>query len=78
MFGSLENGLNIGLFHNGSCVHDRHPSTHSRDDSQIMGDEKDRGRQGALKFSEQLQNLSLNGHIESGGRFVGDHQIRVA
>ena len=42
-----------------------------------MGDEEDGQVVLGLQFLEQVQNLGLNGHIQSGNRLVADNQLRL-
>ena len=32
----------------------------------------------ALQVADQVEDLRLHGHVERGGRLVGDEQLRVA
>ena len=42
-----------------------------------MGDQENGHAQVFLQSRKQIQNLRLNRHIQSRGRFVGDQQIRI-
>ncbi len=42
-----------------------------------MGDEEDGHAEFALEVLQQRQDLRLHGHVEGGGRFVGDEQVRL-
>ncbi|MNN48214.1 hypothetical protein D3C81_1626820 [compost metagenome] len=43
-----------------------------------MGDEQDGGAPLPSFFSQQQQHLTLYGHVEGGGRLVGNQQLRFA
>ncbi len=44
-------------------------------DGQVVGDKQICGTELVLQFLEQVQNLGLNGHIQSGNRLVADNQL---
>ena len=44
-------------------------------DGQVVSDKQIRGTELVLEFLEQVQNLGLNGHIQSGNRLVADNQL---
>ena len=44
-------------------------------DGQVVSDKQIRGTELVLEFLEQVQNLGLNGHIQSGNRLVADDQL---
>lgn len=41
----------------------------------IMGDEHDGHPAFFLKLAQQIQDLSLGGHIQRGGGLIGDQQV---
>ena len=43
--------------------------------TQIVGNEDNRHAHLLLQIVEQIENLGLNGHIQSGGRLVGNQQV---
>ena len=43
-----------------------------------MGDEQHRGSQGIGQHVQMVEDLLLHGHVERGGRLVGDEQFRTA
>ena len=47
------------------------------DDAEIVGDEDDRHAELLLQFGKQLQDLRLDGHVERGGRLVGDQDVGI-
>src|SRR4029077_17626538 len=55
-------------------AHDVGDLTH---DSEIMGDEQHRHAEARLQLFQQREDLRLHGHVERGGRLVGDQQIRL-
>ena len=48
------------------------------DHSKIVRDQHHRHAQIVLQIKEQVEDLSLNGHIERRGRLVGNHQFGFA
>ena len=55
--------------HNGNAIGD------VLHDGQIVGDKEIRRTELVLKFLEQVQNLGLNGNIQSGDWLVADDQL---
>jgi len=47
-------------------------------DPEVVGDEFEGGPGGFLKVAHQSEDLGLNGDVQGGGGFVGDHQVGVA
>ena len=45
---------------------------------QVMGDQQHRHAVFRLDIADQVENLVLDGNVQSGGRFVGDQQLRPA
>ena len=58
-------------------VHHQHVVGHLGDHPEVVGDDDDRGVELALQVLEQVEDLRLHGHVERGGRLVGDQQARV-
>ena len=61
------------------------PGVHHRDvvgppghDAEVVGDEDHRHVPLALLRLEQVEDLRLHGHVERGGRLVGEQQLRAA
>ena len=48
------------------------------DHAEIVRDQQHAHAQIALQVGEQLEDLRLNGHVERGGRLVGDQQLGLA
>ena len=57
--------------------HDADPVGDFPDDAKIVGDEQHRHAALALKLLQQQKDFGLDRDIQSGGRFVGDQQIRL-
>src|SRR5262245_8906776 len=54
-----------------SCAHHRDGLSDFRDHTKVMRNENHGNAETRLKAGEQLQNLGLNGDVESGCRFIG-------
>ncbi len=74
MFRVGEDLVDARMFHHTAQVHDGDLIGDLRHHTQVMGDEQHRHPGLALQLGEQVQDASLNGHIQSRGRFVGDQQ----
>ena len=59
-------------------VHHQQVVGHVGDDAEVVGDEDDRGAELLLQVLEQVEDLRLDGHVQGGGRLVGDQQVGVA
>ena len=59
----------LAQIHNGNAIGDM---LHDR---QVVGDKQICSTELVLEFLEQVQNLGLNGHIQSGNRLVADNQL---
>jgi hypothetical protein len=55
----------------------RHAVCDVRDDAEVMGDEEHRHASTLLDVRDEFQDLRLRGHVEGGGRLVGDEQRRL-
>ncbi len=64
-------------FHDQPVVHHSHPIGDAAHDAQIVGDEQHRHGELPLQLLHQLEDLSLDGHIQSRGRLIGDQQPRL-
>ena len=78
MGGIGEDLLHRTLLHHTTGVHDHHVVRHLCDNAQIVGDEHDGGIDLVLQVPQQIQDLGLNGHVQSRGRLIGDDQLGVA
>ena len=56
-------------------VHDGDLLAHGSHNTQIVGDHDDAHAQLLAQILHQLKDLCLNGHIQCGGRLVGDQQL---
>ena len=59
-------------------VHDDDLVHHAGDDAQVMGDPDDGHAELLFQAQHQVNDLGLDGDVESGGGFVGDEQGGVA
>ncbi len=71
--GVAEEGKHVGHFDNLTGVHNDDTVRDLGNDAQVMGDEDDGGVDFPHQLFHQVQNLRLNGDIQSGGGLVG-HQ----
>ena len=58
-------------------VHHDDPIANSCDDAEIVGDQDGRHPGIAVQFAQELEDLRLDGDVESRGGLVGDEQARV-
>ncbi len=58
-------------------VHDQHPVGHPGHHPEVVGDQHDRRRGALLHAPQGVQDLRLDGHVQGGGRLVGDDHVRV-
>ena len=65
----VRNLNHLTQIHNGNAIGD------VLYDGQVVGDKQICGTELVLQFLEQVQNLGLNGHIQSGNRLVADNQL---
>ena len=59
-------------------VHDEDAPAHAGHHAEVVGDHDDRGLVLARELLEQAQDLRLDGHVERGGRLVGQQQLGIA
>ena len=78
MGGIGKNLLCCALLHHTTGVHDHHVVRHLCDNTQVVGDEHDGGIDLVFQIPQQIQDLGLNGHVQSRGRLIGDDQLGVA
>ncbi len=74
MEGLVEEGFDRGLLDDLAGVHDHHPGGALGDDAEVVGDQEHGRLQLLLQLQHQGQNLGLNGHVQGGGRLVGDEE----
>jgi len=77
VLGRTANGLGISGFDNPPQVHDQNALANVLHHSQIMGHEQIRHTMITLEVLEQIDDLSLNGHIQRAHRLVADNQPRL-
>jgi len=63
------------MFHHAARLHDRHAVGHFCDDTLIVSDQQDSRAEIGPQFAHQLEDLSLDGDIERGGRLGGDQHL---
>ena len=68
--GVIEHVLARAVLNDLSGVHDRDPVRHVRDDAEVVRYEDDRQMSLLLELVDELEDLSLNRHIERGRRLV--------
>jgi len=74
----VENLLCRALLHNESGVHDDYARAGFGDDAEVVGDHPDSHVGVATEVTYEVENLCLDGHVESGRRLVGDEKGRIA
>ena len=77
MAGMAEHVEHLAGLRHPAGVHDGDPIGHPGDDPEVMGDQKDGRTGGVLNPLEQFEDLGLDGHVEGGGRLVGNEHIGV-
>ena len=60
--------------HNLASIHHRHALAHLADHTEIVGDEQQGRTSLSLHLLDQRKDLCLDGHVQTGGRLVGDKQ----
>ncbi len=61
-----------------ACVHDHDPVTAAGDDTEIVGDEDHGHVEPRAQVVDQVEDLSLDGHVEGRCRFVGNEKLGIA
>ena len=77
MKGALKERLSPGALYDLTRVHDRHFIRLLRHHTQVMSDEQEGHPQPLLQLLHQLQDLGLDGHVQSGGRFIRYQDTRI-
>jgi hypothetical protein len=67
--------VGTGAFRPAALPHHDDAVGHFGHHAHVMGDQDDRGAQVALQVAQQVQHLALHGHVERGGRLVGDQHF---
>ena len=78
VLGMIENVVGGALFDDLARIHHDHALANFGHDTEIVSDHDDRRAEIAIEPVHQIENLSLNGHIERGCRLVGDQHSRIA
>ena len=66
------------MFHYLARIHDIDLIAQLCHHAQVVGDHDDGGALFLLQPAHKVQDLRLNGDVQGGGGFIGDHQVRVA
>ena len=75
MRGAVENVVGRASLADSSAVHDDDLVSHLSDDAQIVGNDDDGHVELLLKFLHQLEDLCLDGNVQSGCRFIRDEDV---
>ncbi len=75
---AVENVPRGALLHDFAGVHHRHAVREVRHHAEVVGNQDNRRAGLVADFLHQLHNLRLDGHVQRGGRLVGNQQFRVA
>ena len=70
-------GVGGSDFHDAAEVHDGDASGDVADDGEVVGDEEVADAGFALEVHEEVEDLALDGDVESGDWFVADDEFRV-
>ena len=73
-----ENVIDLPRFHDLSVIHNHDFISHVGNHPEIVGNHQDRHPELLLHRLDQLEDLRLNGHIQSCRGFVRDQEIRLA
>jgi hypothetical protein len=74
--GSVEYILIASEFDDSTKVHNCDAVTNVPDDPEVVRNEHEAQPETGLQIGDEVQNLRLDGYIESRGRLVADHQTR--
>ena len=72
-----EQGSRRRVLHGTPGVHDDHVVGVAGGQPEVVADQDDRGAEPGAQLAEQVHDLRLGGHVQRGGRLVGDQQLRV-
>ena len=75
--GIVENLIHRAPLADPAGVHDNDLVAHIGDHAQVVGNHDDGHAHFLLQVLHQLQNLGLNGHVQSGGGFIGNQDVRL-
>ena len=65
------------LLNNPPTLHDRHMVGQISHNTHVVGDEQQTQSQLNLQFTQQVENLRLNRHVEGGRGFVAHEHLRL-
>ena len=77
MFAPLEDLHDVTLLHDSPGIHDGNLVTDLGNNAHVVGDEDDCSAGAFLKILGQVENLSLDGHVQGRRRFVRDEELRL-
>ncbi|MPM94171.1 hypothetical protein SDC9_141316 [bioreactor metagenome] len=69
--------IDLGFFNNITTIHYNNALSQAGDDTQIMGDPNNGHAQFIAQAFNQVGDLSLNGHVKSGGGFICNKDLGV-
>ena len=75
MLGGAENFFNWALLDEFPFEHNQNTIRKIGDDAEVVGDEEDGHAELIAEIAKEIENLGLDGDIESGGGFVGNEQF---
>ena len=78
MLGIVEDLVSSALLADGAGVHNDDLVTHLGHNAQVMGDHDNCHAQFLLQLLHELQDLGLDGHVQSGGGLIGNQNIGLA
>src|SRR3546814_20850887 len=64
------------ILHQAPQIHDHHMRRDLPDDGKVVADEEDRAARLALKIDQQVDELRLDRHVESGPRLIAYPPLR--
>ena len=67
-----------GVLHDSAAIHHDHPVRDSSEQREIVRHPDHGQSRIALQLLDQIDDFRLNGHVEGGGRLVGDEYARLA
>ena len=73
----FENGQHLALLHDLPLVHHDYSVGYLGDDAEIVRDEDDAYAQVVAQVAQQTEYASLHRHVQGGGWFVGEKNVRV-
>ena len=77
MAGTVDHVIPGAAFHDFAAVHHDDTIRHLGNHRQVMGDQNERSALLLHQLIHELEDLRLYGHIQGGGRLIGDDELRV-